>query len=91
MFEEVELPLAFPVEVNLYEAMAYCRYLGRKDGCNYRLMREAEWHVASRKEGEREGDYNLNFRYHSPTPVGVWRVRGVTVGYMTVGGMCGSG
>lgn len=70
MFEEVELPLAFPVEVNLYEAMAYCRYLGRKDGCNYRLMREAEWHVASRKEGEREGDYNLNFRYHSPTPVG---------------------
>lgn len=73
MFEEVELPLDFPVEVSLYEAMAYCRYLGGRDGCNYRLMTEGEWHLASRKEGEKGEDYNLNFRYHSPTPVGSMR------------------
>lgn len=68
MFDEMELPLDWPVEVNNYEAMAYCGWQGE----NTRLMTEAEYNLATYgngKEVEAE-NYNLNFKYGSPTPVG---------------------
>lgn len=73
MFDEIELPLDFPVEVNYYEAMAYCCYLEEKLGHKYRLMTEAEWHLASQKENSNYdsiNDYNLSFKFASPSPVG---------------------
>ncbi len=39
-FDILELPLDWPVEVNYYEAMAYCQWQGT------RLMTEAEWNRA---------------------------------------------
>jgi 5-histidylcysteine sulfoxide synthase len=69
MFDEIDLPLDFPVEVNYYEAMAYCNYLSKQSGQEFRLMTEGEWHIASQKE-DSEGDYNLNLKFASPTPVG---------------------
>ncbi|GGA40113.1 5-histidylcysteine sulfoxide synthase [Okeania sp. KiyG1] len=69
MFDEIDLPLDWPVEVNHYEAMAYCCWRGE----NTRLMSEAEYNLATYSNGkEAEADnYNLNFKFGSPSPVGL--------------------
>jgi 5-histidylcysteine sulfoxide synthase len=75
MFDEIELPLDWPVEVNYYEAMAYCRWKGE----TIRLMSEAEWHLVtygSDANGKTSGldrinDFNLNLKFGSPSPVGI--------------------
>jgi 5-histidylcysteine sulfoxide synthase len=71
MFDAIDLPLAFPVEVNYYEATAYCHWRGD----NLRLMTEAEWHLVTYGDVEQNtsddiNGYNLNFKFGSPTPVG---------------------
>ena len=69
MFDERDLPLDWPVEVNHHEAMAYCRAQGK----DIRLMTEAEWNVAAANAEEvADYDYNLNLKYGSPTPVGMF-------------------
>jgi 5-histidylcysteine sulfoxide synthase len=76
MFDAFSLPLDWPVEVNYYEAIAYCRYRGEA----IRLMTEAEWNLAtygSQKnrnytlENDDFDQYNLNLKFCSPTPVGM--------------------
>ncbi|MFB2838051.1 5-histidylcysteine sulfoxide synthase [Floridanema evergladense] len=75
MFDEIELPLDWPVEVNHYEAMAYCRWKGE----TIRLMSEAEWHLVTygsdangkTSELDRINDFNLNLKFGSPSPVGI--------------------
>ena len=69
VFELIELPLDFPVEVNHFEAMAYCCWLGN----GTRLMSEAEGNLALGEDRENvslTSNYNLNFSYGSPTSVG---------------------
>ena len=66
MFDELDLPLDWPVEVNHHEAMAYCRWKGK----DVRLMTEAEWNLAT-ANSEKATDYNLNLKYGSPSPVGM--------------------
>ncbi|MBW4592716.1 MAG: 5-histidylcysteine sulfoxide synthase [Brasilonema angustatum HA4187-MV1] len=70
MFDEMDLPLDWPVEVNHYEAMAYCHW---KDN-QTRLMSEAEYHLATYGNTLLEDDvdnYNLNLKFGSPSPVGM--------------------
>lgn len=68
MFDEIKLPLDWPVEVNHHEAMAYCRWRGH----NTRLMNEAEYHLATYSNGDSNiEDYNLNLKFGSPSPVGM--------------------
>lgn len=75
MFDEIELPLDWPVEVNHHEAMAYCRWKGE----GIRLMSEAEWNLATYGTGRHSksfgqdtiDDYNLNLKFGSPSPVGM--------------------
>jgi 5-histidylcysteine sulfoxide synthase len=75
MFDEIELPFDWPVEVNHHEAMAYCRWQGAKT----RLMSEAEWNLATYGfvghcqdcGQDTVDDYNLNLRFGSPCPVGM--------------------
>jgi 5-histidylcysteine sulfoxide synthase len=74
MFNEMPLPLDWPVEVNYYEAMAYCRFQGQ----GIRLMTEAEWNLATygsdnnhQVDIEKVNAYNLNLKFGSPTPVGL--------------------
>ena len=43
IFEEIELPLDFPVIVNYYQATAYCKWLGKRHNKPYRLPTEAEY------------------------------------------------
>ena len=66
-FDELDLPLDWPVEVNHYEAMAFCRWKGK----NTRLMTEAEWHQALKISADSSlaNNYNLNLQFISPTPV----------------------
>ncbi|MGD1900712.1 MAG: 5-histidylcysteine sulfoxide synthase [Geitlerinemataceae cyanobacterium] len=66
VFEEIDLPLSWPVEVNHHEAMAYCRWYGERT----RLMSEAEWQVASRAASDRSDAANLDLQFGSPSPVG---------------------
>jgi formylglycine-generating enzyme required for sulfatase activity len=81
MFDALDLPLDWPVEVNYYEAIAYCRFQGQ----GIRLMTEAEWNLAtygSQKnrcytlENDNFEDYNLNLKFCSPTPVGMLKNAG---------------
>ncbi|MBP5976208.1 5-histidylcysteine sulfoxide synthase [Brasilonema sp. CT11] len=68
MFDEMDLPLDWPVEVNHYEAMAYCHWKGNQT----RLMSEAEYHLATYGNTLLEDDvdnYNLNLKFGSPSPV----------------------
>ncbi|MGK7941177.1 MAG: 5-histidylcysteine sulfoxide synthase [Crocosphaera sp.] len=74
MFDQISLPLDWPVEVNYYEAIAYCRWKGE----GIRLMSEAEWNLATYgKDNNRQlnieavNDYNLNLKFGSPSPVGL--------------------
>ncbi|KOP27335.1 sulfatase-modifying factor protein [Hapalosiphon sp. MRB220] len=72
MFDEIDLPLDWPVEVNHYEAMAYCRWQGK----DTRLMNEAEYNLATygddfTKDIDDIDNYNLNFKFGSPSPVGM--------------------
>lgn len=74
MFDEIPLPLSWPVEVNYYEAIAYCRWKGE----NTRLMSEAEWNLATygsnnnyQLDIEEINNYNLNLKFGSPSPVGL--------------------
>ena len=73
MFDEIAMPFDFPVEVNHYEAIAYCRWKGN----HMRLMSEAEWYLATYGSSEiaqvadsQAENYNLNLKFASPSPVG---------------------
>jgi 5-histidylcysteine sulfoxide synthase len=68
MFDQFELPLDWPVEVNHHEAIAYCRWCGNQT----RLMSEAEWNLANLGNQNQDiEDYNLNLKFGSPSPVGL--------------------
>jgi 5-histidylcysteine sulfoxide synthase len=86
-FDEMDLPLDWPVEVNYYEAIAFCQWKG--DGI--RLMSEAEWNQALRQSDSQSDppseptlvppeislahNYNLNLQFISPSPVGMFKVQ----------------
>ncbi|NCO73971.1 MAG: 5-histidylcysteine sulfoxide synthase [Cyanobacteria bacterium] len=70
MFDEIDLPLDFPVEVNHHEANAYCRYLSQKLGDKYQLMSESQWQFLQQKSVDNINNYNLNFKFISPHCVG---------------------
>jgi 5-histidylcysteine sulfoxide synthase len=70
-FDEIDLPLDWPVEVNYYEAIAFCRWKGSE----IRLLTEAEWNQAlltSTRNGL-STNYNLNLKFISPNPVGMFK------------------
>ena len=74
MFDQLAMPFDFPVEVNHYEAIAYCRWKGNST----RLMSEAEWNLATYSSSaiptltlpKVTEHYNLNLKFSSPNPVG---------------------
>ncbi|WP_016951222.1 5-histidylcysteine sulfoxide synthase [Anabaena sp. PCC 7108] len=74
VFDELDLPLDWPVEVNYYEAMAYCSWQGKQQNKNLRLMTESEWNQALQvsEDSSVENNYNLNVQFISPSPVGMF-------------------
>ncbi len=62
LFEEIPLPLNWPVIVNFHEAQAYVEWLRRKDQTPYDIMSEAEHHrlrEISVRNSERKADRSL--------------------------------
>ncbi|MDP1784273.1 MAG: 5-histidylcysteine sulfoxide synthase [Sulfuricurvum sp.] len=43
--QEIPMPLNWPVEVNVLEAQAFCRWKSAQEGISYRLPSEAEYYV----------------------------------------------
>lgn len=72
----IDMPLAWPVEVNALEAMAFCRYKSEKEAQEYTLPSEAEFralyeYAELEDLPELDDSYaNINFnRYFSSCPV----------------------
>ena len=65
MFDEVPLPLDWPVYVSYAEASAYARWAGK------RLPSETEWHRAAFGDGEPDmrAEGNFDFKSWDPVPV----------------------
>lgn len=72
MFDVLEMPLAWPAEVNCHEARAFCRFRGEE----YRLLSESEFARITSTYDLPADDvmftdaFNLNFKYGSPSAVG---------------------
>jgi hypothetical protein len=60
MFDVIEMPFNWPVEVNYHEAKAFCKWKGNK----YRLLSEAEHNALRANE---DINYNHNLLFGSPT------------------------
>ena len=76
MFDIVEMPWNWPVEIIAHEAEAFCRWKGSE----YRLLSEVEWKLLTDRYFNDEhydfdnfGEFNTNFSYGSPTPVGYFK------------------
>ncbi len=70
MYDVIELPLNWPVEVNFHEVAAFCRWKGN----GTRPITEGEFeHIASYRKTASEPfeskDFNINFKYGSPQSV----------------------
>ena len=71
LFDHIEFPEHWPVEVNFYEAEAYCKWLGSP----YRMMTELEFMAILQLQNIDEtqhdhNSYNIHFKYGSPCNVG---------------------
>jgi 5-histidylcysteine sulfoxide synthase len=73
MFDIIDMPWNWPVEVIAHEAEAFCKWKGKE----YRLMTEAEWKritdlyfESPQHDFSDVTDANINFRCGSSTPVG---------------------
>lgn len=78
MFDIIDMPGNWPVEVIAHEAEAFCRWKGNE----YRLMTESEWKRVSDLYFESPNhdfqdvqDANINFRFGSSSPVGYFGIQ----------------
>ena len=76
VFEEVEMPWNWPVEVNYLEAKAFCTWKKEKTGLPIRLLTEEEWYLLhDRAQIPDQPDWetapgNINLEhFQSPCPV----------------------
>ena len=76
VFEEIEMPWNWPVEVNYLEAKAFCNWKKEKTGQPIRLMTEEEWYILHDRAQIQDlpdwktapGNINLE-HFQSPCPV----------------------
>ena len=69
--ETETLPWDFPVEINCFEANAYCRWLSRKMGKAIRLPTEDEYYSTLKhiKYDHKKDSSNIGLVHASPSPV----------------------
>jgi len=91
IFDEIDLPLDWPAEVNYYEAIAFCNWQSKIQEKATRLMTEAEWNQAlhhseltsinpSPETFIGSNNYNLNLQFISPSPVGMFKIANSNTG-----------
>lgn len=86
IFEIIEMPWNWPVEINFHEAEAYCNWKTEVDGnknLHYRLLTEAEFTTLNKKEVDaviqtrhyselkKINDFSANFNFKWSTPENV--------------------
>lgn len=67
MLEEIDMEDSWPVNVNSFEAEAFCNFKSEQLGRTVRLINNEE-HLLLRGRLQ-SNDYNIGLRYHSPCPV----------------------
>jgi 5-histidylcysteine sulfoxide synthase/putative 4-mercaptohistidine N1-methyltranferase len=65
----VPLPLNYPVDVNLYEAEAFCKYKSQKLGFEVRLPSEDEYYRLYDFVDAQEKEANIGLKFFNQTPV----------------------
>ncbi|WP_419764922.1 MAG: 5-histidylcysteine sulfoxide synthase [Arcobacter sp.] len=65
----VELPLNYPVDINVYEAEAFCKYKSEKLGYEVRLPSEDEFYRLNDYVKAQECEANIGLKYFNQTPV----------------------
>lgn len=65
----VPLPLNYPVDVNFYEAEAFCKYKSKQLGIDIRLPSEDEYYCLYEYVNAQEKDANNNLKYFNQTPI----------------------
>lgn len=65
----VPLPLNYPVDVNLYEAEAFCKYKSQKLGFEVRLPSEDEYYRLYDFVNAQEKEANIGLKFFNQTPV----------------------
>lgn len=73
------MPWDFPVEVNCFEANAYCRWISKKTGTAVRLPTEDEYYAILKHIDfdYKQAKVNIGLTSASPTPVDKYRHNGI--------------
>ncbi len=66
---EIALPLNYPVDINVYEAEAFCKYKSEKLGFEVRLPSEDEFYRLNDYVNAQEFESNIGLKYFNQTPV----------------------
>ncbi|RXK06115.1 5-histidylcysteine sulfoxide synthase [Halarcobacter bivalviorum] len=70
----VPLPLNFPVDINVYEAEAFCKFKSEKLGFEVRLPSEDEYYRLNDYVKAQEKEANLGLKYFNQTPVDKYKM-----------------
>lgn len=65
----IPLPLNYPVDINIYEAEAFCKYKSEKLGYEVRLPSEDEFYRLNDMTKAQEQNSNIGLKYFNQTPV----------------------
>lgn len=66
---EILLPLNYPVDINVYEAEAFCKFKSEKLGFEVRLPSEDEFYRLNDYVNAQECEANIGLKYFNQTPV----------------------
>lgn len=67
--KQVPLPLNYPVDINVYEAEAFCKYKSEKLGFEVRLPSEDEYYRLYDYVNAEDKEANIGLKYFNQTPV----------------------
>lgn len=70
----VPLPLNYPVDINVYEAEAFCKYKSEKLGFEVRLPSEDEYYRLNDFVKAQEKEANIGLKYFNQTPVDKYKM-----------------
>lgn len=71
---ELPLPLNYPVDINVYEAEAFCKYKSEKLGYEVRLPSEDEFYRLNDSVNAQNQEANIGFEFFNQTPVDKYKM-----------------